>query len=756
MSNSLKDQQIKNDFVKKKQIVLFSALLILLAIHLFHIFFSNIYLSNSNPILHNFLELFTVNITFFIALQGWLLFPYKIPARHLLISALFLPVGVFDLLHILFHEKFGLAIYGGSLKESSWFWMLARLTEAIGMFSILLFKQEKIERVKRSCAYGGLLIYTFLVASVFIIVENNLPALINRGFGPTELKIILDSIIISLYLLSVLILYWKYRLVDFANRIILYIAITFLILAEIVLTYYHLHSIDYILGSFYRIIFYYYILQIIFINNIKAPFVEKQLIEKDNYENLQMFNWIIEQIPTAVLVVDHKYRILLANQKAKEYFQSDGNSVEPRGQNIKYFLSRKGLKDDEMLTVKAIRDGLEFVKEKVRIDNKVYQLDISLIRNPGNEEILGAATYFSDITKEETESAERQKMLLEYFNQSKNLQILIDSIPIAFLGIDSKLRIIAFNNQVANIFGLAKDVKLLGKHLSYITEIKGNDYQGMQIYKALQGKNIVNEHASIRNLNLLVNAYPISDNNGEKIIGAVALYQDITELENLRSEMGNIERLNLVGQMAASITHEIRNPMATVRGFIQLLSEQADKGKEGYYSIILNELDRANGIITDFLSLSQSRVLEMNECNLNEIIKELQPIIMADTNIKGQYFELLLDERLPNLLLNKKEIKQLLLNLARNGTEAMTSGGKLIISTRLLDNQVELLVTDTGSGISQEKIGRIFEPFFTTKERGTGLGLSVTKSIVDKHHGQIRINSNSGDGTTFIISFNRL
>ena len=141
---------------------------------------------------------------------------------------------------------------------------------------------------------------------------------------------------------------------------------------------------------------------------------------------------------------------------------------------------------------------------------------------------------------------------------------------------------------------------------------------------------------------------------------------------------------------------------------------------------------------------------------MNEIIKELQPIIMADTNIKGQYFELLLDERLPNLLLNKKEIKQLLLNLARNGTEAMTSGGKLIISTRLLDNQVELLVTDTGSGISQEKIGRIFEPFFTTKERGTGLGLSVTKSIVDKHHGQIRINSNSGDGTTFIISFNRL
>jgi len=214
-------------------------------------------------------------------------------------------------------------------------------------------------------------------------------------------------------------------------------------------------------------------------------------------------------------------------------------------------------------------------------------------------------------------------------------------------------------------------------------------------------------------------------------MGVIALYQDITELEFLRNEIGNLERLKLVGQMAASIAHEIRNPLATIRGFVQLLQKERETGKE-YYNIIIEELDRANSIISDFLSLSKNRIVEMEEYNLNDIIKELYPIFLAETNIRAQYIDLDLDQQLPKLRLNKKEIKQLLLNLIRNATEAMGQGGKITISTKKEEEVMLLKIADTGPGIPKEIMDKLFQPFFTTKEGGTGLGLSVSMSIAEK------------------------
>lgn len=157
--------------------------------------------------------------------------------------------------------------------------------------------------------------------------------------------------------------------------------------------------------------------------------------------------------------------------------------------------------------------------------------------------------------------------------------------------------------------------------------------------------------------------------------GIVMIVKDLTEEAKLRSELDNVERLTLVGQMAAGITHEIRNPMAVVRGFLQLMREKSPGELDSYYQIVMDELDRANAIINDFLSLAQTRVSDKEMVQLHLIVEELSPLIWADANLRGQSIELRLNPSLLLLMLNVREIKQLVLNLARNGMEAMDPKG---------------------------------------------------------------------------------
>jgi signal transduction histidine kinase len=235
--------------------------------------------------------------------------------------------------------------------------------------------------------------------------------------------------------------------------------------------------------------------------------------------------------------------------------------------------------------------------------------------------------------------------------------------------------------------------------------------------------------------------------------GILFIGHDVTELQRLRDEVNKMERLSLVGQMAASITHEIRNPMAVIRGFVQLLNERSPEDQQSFFRIVLDELDRANAIINDFLSLAQNRIVPKEPCQLHDLLNDLLPLIWADANMRGQIVDLRLCEDMELLVMNSKEIKQLILNLARNGMEAMDDKGVLRIETMNFKDTVQLRVIDNGIGISQEKLEKLFEPFYTTKTNGTGLGLALCLSIVERHNGKIHVESIVGQGTTIIVSF---
>ncbi len=230
------------------------------------------------------------------------------------------------------------------------------------------------------------------------------------------------------------------------------------------------------------------------------------------------------------------------------------------------------------------------------------------------------------------------------------------------------------------------------------------------------------------------------------------IIRDITQRKEMEKEIARLDRLNLIGEMAAGIGHEVRNPMTSVRGFLQLLENQElDPKKLEYYDIMIDELDRANSIITEFLSLAKDRAVKLKPTSLNSIINSLYPLLSTDA-MKQDKRIMLKKGDIPNILLNEKEIRQLIINLVRNGLEAMPSGGGLTIGTYEDSHEVVLFVEDEGTGIKPEIYEKLGTPFVTTKDKGTGLGLSVCYSIANKHDAKIDVKTGSA-GTTFYVRF---
>jgi PAS domain S-box-containing protein len=228
--------------------------------------------------------------------------------------------------------------------------------------------------------------------------------------------------------------------------------------------------------------------------------------------------------------------------------------------------------------------------------------------------------------------------------------------------------------------------------------------------------------------------------------------RDITARKQLEHEMLRFDRLNTIGQMAANLAHEIRNPLTTVRGYLQFLSCQREYGKhKEQFTLMIEEIDRANTIIREYLSMSKNKIADLRQCQLNTIIEALLPLIKAEANASNMQIDLILDQ-IPLLNLDENEIRQMLLNLVRNGLEAMTTGCTMTIRTLVKDSSVILEVEDEGSGIAPHVLDKLGTPFVTTKETGTGLGLPVCYKIVNRHHAKLQIKTGSS-GTIFSVCF---
>jgi len=210
------------------------------------------------------------------------------------------------------------------------------------------------------------------------------------------------------------------------------------------------------------------------------------------------------------------------------------------------------------------------------------------------------------------------------------------------------------------------------------------------------------------------------------------------------------EKLAVVGQMAASIAHEIKNPLSALKGFTQLQLEK-DKSNENFYPIMLNEIDRINLIVSDLLILGKPSGATKTQVRIEEILKYVVSIIEPQASRQIITLRTEIAGPLPYVYCDENQLKQVFLNLIKNSVESMVDGGFIDIKARFTNKEFVISVQDEGEGIPQEQVEKLGEPFYTTKPNGTGLGLMVTKKIIEEHNGKLEISSTPKKGTKVTI-----
>jgi two-component system, sporulation sensor kinase A len=213
------------------------------------------------------------------------------------------------------------------------------------------------------------------------------------------------------------------------------------------------------------------------------------------------------------------------------------------------------------------------------------------------------------------------------------------------------------------------------------------------------------------------------------------------------------EKMNLVGELAAGIAHEIRNPLTSLKGFLQLLSSNYENKTFPYDSIIFSEIDRINSIINELLLLAKPTVDELKMVDIRSVIEQVVVFMKAQANMYNIEIRVDFPDSALALHCSENKLKQVFINILQNSIEAMGAGGRIWISAKSMPGAVVVTFKDEGCGIPEELIGKIGTPFFTTKKTGTGLGLMVTNNIIQNHKGILEIKSRENEGTETIITF---
>ncbi|MDB5083971.1 MAG: hypothetical protein JWN30_857 [Bacilli bacterium] len=244
---------------------------------------------------------------------------------------------------------------------------------------------------------------------------------------------------------------------------------------------------------------------------------------------------------------------------------------------------------------------------------------------------------------------------------------------------------------------------------------------------------------------------PVMDPHGE-VDSVVAVVRDLTERKKSEELLQKSEKLAVIGQLAAGVAHEIRNPLTAIKGFLQLLRSKTTDQHHPYYDLMLSELNRINTIVNEFMYLAKPQAVQFQQVDIRALIQSIIPLLETQAILNSVQIKTILNHDIPPITCEENQIKQVLINFLKNAIEAMPQGGHVFIEVECFhEAEIKISLIDEGCGIPEERIPRLGEPFYTTKEKGTGLGLMVSHKIIENHRGRIHISSEIGVGTTIEV-----
>ena len=333
---------------------------------------------------------------------------------------------------------------------------------------------------------------------------------------------------------------------------------------------------------------------------------------------------------------------------------------------------------------------------------------------------------------------------------------IMDSMTDGIITVDNQ-ELITSMNQAAEILTGYEAAEIVGEPYEAIF-CEGKQFHSLLLNTLRTGESHLGQETDypVRTgtIRISTSTTRLRDSDG-KVIGAVVVFRDITDKYRLEQQVKRADRLAALGELMAGVAHEVRNPLTSIKGFVQYLADaDSEAERREYTPIIISEVDRVNRIIEELLYFARPNVAAITSVDVNELLNQTLLLVKNKTTKSKVKFVLEFTPHLPMVELDAEQFKQVFLNLLINAIQAINEQGRITITTARDDEarQVVISFADTGIGICEQESVKIFDPFYTTKETGTGLGLAVVHRIVTAHGGQISVNSKLDQGTIITIA----
>lgn len=338
----------------------------------------------------------------------------------------------------------------------------------------------------------------------------------------------------------------------------------------------------------------------------------------------------------------------------------------------------------------------------------------------------------------------------EFNLKDEQYQSLFKHNPDSVFELDLEGRIVSINPKAETLLG-AQSETLKGKHVEHLIHV--NESERGYFAKSLEGEavkfemnlqNVMDEERIMR-----VTFLPIIVH--KELLGIYAIFRDITDLRREEELMLMSEKLSVIGHLSAAVAHEIRNPLTSLKGFVQLM-DMTKEVNPLHTDIMLKEIDRIHIISSELLVLGKKQDVIFHLLDLGECLMEVYTFMKAETNLNSIEMNIEVKETSPvSVMADSMELKQLFINIIQNSIEAVSENGKIDISLQIMDEHAMVIVRDNGIGMEPERLERIGEPFYSLKEKGTGIGLTICQKIIHRLKGEMRFESEKHKGTTVTI-----